>query len=77
MIADHKDPDRETVLYRIVVAGQMAASSAEWFEADTVYTDASDTVLEVRAVDQADLYGRLRRIHDLNLRLISLTRLGP
>jgi hypothetical protein len=32
------------------------------------------TVLEVRVVDQSELHGRLRRIHDLNLTLVSLRR---
>lgn len=74
---DHESPDRETVLYRVVVAGWMARDWAGWFEADTVSTVGENTVLDIRVVDQAELYGRLRRIHDLNLGLISVTRISP
>ena len=30
------------------------------------------TILHLRVVDQSDLYGRLRKIHDLNLQLVSV-----
>lgn len=76
------DTDRETrnggtVQYRLEVAGPVGASWAGWFEADAVTRRGENTVLEVRVQDQSDLYGRLRRIHDLNLRLISVTLVAP
>jgi hypothetical protein len=63
-------------LYRLEVAGPVVASWADWFDADTITPRGENTVLEVRVSDQAELYGRLRRIHDLNLRLISLSLAG-
>lgn len=68
---------RETVVYRVEVVGALAASWPEWFAADTVETVGDNSILEVRVADQAELFGRLRRIHDLNLRLISVVRLDP
>lgn len=73
---DHEDiSDGESVLYRVEVAGALAASWPEWFAADAVRTEGENTILDVRVADQAELLGRLRRVHDLNLRLISVTRL--
>lgn len=75
---DHSDIwEKETVLYRVEVAGALAASWPEWFAADAVRTVEENTILDVRVADQAELLGRLRRVHDLNLRLISVTRVGP
>lgn len=69
--------DGGTVQYRLEVAGRVGATWAGWFEADAVIRRGENTVLEVRVKDQSDLYGRLRRIRDLNLRLISVTLVAP
>ena len=75
---DHGDiPEGESVLYRIEVAGALAASWPEWFAADAVRTLGENTILDIRVADQAELLGRLRRVHDLNLRLISVKRVEP
>lgn len=50
----------------------MAADWAGWFGADLLAPEGENSVLEVEVADQAELYGRLRRIHDLHLTLISL-----
>ena len=60
--------------YEIEVGGQVGPRWRDWFEADAVIPAGSNTILRVRVADQSELYGRLRRIHDLNLRLIALTR---
>jgi hypothetical protein len=70
-----KGHDSEAMRYRLEVGGSVGASWCEWFEADTVTPAGDNTVLELRVADRAELYGRLRRIHDLNLRLISVTQL--
>lgn len=62
------------MLYRVEVAGALAASWPEWFAAEAVRTAEENTILDIRVADQAEILGRLRRIHDLNLRLISVTR---
>ena len=76
MEAETETPDRDLVLYRLEVDGRISAAWVGWFEADTITTVDDHTVLVVRVADQAELYGRLRRIHDLNLRLISVSRIG-
>lgn len=62
------------IVYRVKVSGRIPASWHAWFDADTITVDGEDTLLEVRVADQAELYGRLRRIHDLNLRLLRVER---
>jgi hypothetical protein len=74
--ADHQTADR-IAIYRVEVEGLVAPDWIDWFKADTITPAGDNTALEVRVVDQAELYGRLRRIHDLNLRLISVTLLRP
>lgn len=47
----------------------------EWFEGVTISQDADgNTLLIATVLDQAALYGLLRKVRDLNLQLISVTR---
>lgn len=62
------------VVYQVKVAGRVPSTWRAWFDADTITPDGEDTLLEVRVADQAELYGRLRRIHDLNLQLLRVER---
>lgn len=77
MVAERRTDDTDAALYRLEISGSVAASWIDWFEADTITPLGGNTVLEVRVSDQAELYGRLRRIHDLNLQLVSVTLVGP
>lgn len=63
--------------YRVEVSGHVGSGWSSWFGADRVLSSGAHTLLLVRVTDQSELYGRLRRIHDLNLRLVSLRRLEP
>lgn len=75
---DARDEAPDTRLrYRLEVAGRVGAAWSDWFEADRVVPSGANTLLRVRVADQSELYGRLRRIHDLNLRLVSLRQLDP
>lgn len=64
----------EGVLYRLEVQGAIRSRWSRWFGADTVTPAGPNTLIQVRVADQSDLYGRLRRIHDLNLQLVSVQR---
>lgn len=77
MSGRRQDRSRDTVLYRLVVAGRLEESWLEWFSADVVDPGDEETVLWVRVADQSELFGRLRRIHDLNLTLLRLTLEPP
>lgn len=65
--------------YQIRVQGWISERWADWFEGVTViYEGAEDgspiTILTGPVVDQAALRGLLTKIWDLNLALISVTR---
>lgn len=60
--------------YRLEVEGSLSAERIEWLEAEALPSAGGRTVLSIEVVDQADLQGRLRRLHDLHLRLISVQR---
>jgi hypothetical protein len=69
----HRDSQR--LRYRLELDGEIAEGWTEWFGSDVVQSVEGNTVLEVTVTDQAALHGVLRRVHDLHLRLISLTQI--
>jgi hypothetical protein len=74
---DHLDPNPRLV-YQIRIKGQLDPQWAAWFEGMTITsTDEGETVLLGPVIDQAALYGLLRKIRDLGLPLISVTQDPP
>jgi hypothetical protein len=63
--------------YRVVIEGSLCATDLAWFDDVEVTETPEGSVLEIIALDQSQLHGFLRRLHDLRLRLISVTRLDP
>jgi len=69
------DPAKPRV-YQIRLEGHLSAQWSDWFEGLTVtLQDQGDTLLTGPLIDQAALYGLLRRVRDLGLTLISVVRL--
>jgi len=68
------DPDQPMV-YEIRLRGHLGRGWADWF-GDVAITlqDNGETLLTCLVVDQAALYGLLRKVRDLGLPLISVTR---
>jgi hypothetical protein len=66
-----------TVAYRLVVEGEVGAEWQGWFGATSLFAAAGVTRMAIRVADQAELHGVLRRVHDMNLRLVELVRLAP
>jgi hypothetical protein len=65
-------------LYEIRVEGHLTDHSVEWFAGLTlIQTEAGETLLSGRVVDQAALHGLLARIRDLNLTLVAVRRVEP
>jgi len=64
--------------YEIRFSGHLHSRWAGWFDGLTV-TDESDgtTLVEGQVADQAALHGLLRKLHDLGLPLLSVTRTVP
>jgi hypothetical protein len=64
-------------VYRITVAGRVGEDWGRWFDAEAVRPGEDRSEIVVRVADQADLLGRLRRVHDLNLHLVEVVMLAP
>jgi hypothetical protein len=68
------DPDQPLV-YQIRLQGHLGRNWTEWFGGLTItLEDNGETLLTGPVVDQAALYGLLRKVRDLGLPLISVTR---
>jgi hypothetical protein len=69
------DPSQSAV-YQIRVRGHLGRQWTEWFEGLTItQEDDGDTSLTGSVVDQAALYGLLRKVRDLGMPLISVIRM--
>ena len=68
---------RSTV-YQIRVKGHLDDRWSDWFDGLTITLEANgDTLLTGPVVDQAALYGLLKKVHDLGLPLISVNPVEP
>jgi hypothetical protein len=64
-------------IYHIRIKGHLGPQWAEWFEGLTITLEAEgDTLLSGPVVDQAALFGLLRRVRDVGLPLVAVTRAG-
>ncbi|MGI8485891.1 MAG: hypothetical protein ACR2OU_16730 [Thermomicrobiales bacterium] len=71
------DPDQPNV-YSIRIKGQLGPQWTEWFEGmDITPEDTGDTLLSGPVLDQAALHGVLRKVRDVGLPLLSITRIEP
>jgi hypothetical protein len=70
--------DNEAKFYEICMKGHLDAKWAVWFEGLTLaQQENGETCLTGPVVDQAALYGLLRKIRDLGLPLISVIQIDP
>jgi hypothetical protein len=68
----------EPAIYHIRIKGHLGQHWADWFEGLTITPqDNGETLLTGRVVDQAALHGLLRKVRDLGMPLLSVTRVGP
>jgi hypothetical protein len=67
------DPNPPTV-YQIRVKGYLGGEWTDWFEGMTITPgENGETLLTGPVVDQAELYGLLKKVRDLGLPLLSVT----
>ena len=65
----------QPMVYQIRIKGHLGPQWIEWFGGVTItLEDNGDTLLTGPVADQAALYGLLRKVRDLGLPLISVTR---
>jgi hypothetical protein len=68
------DPGRPTI-YQIRVKGHLGPQWTDWFDGLVItLEDNGETLLSGVVVDQAALHGLLRRIRDLGMPLVSVSR---
>lgn len=75
------DPETDSsppVIYQIRIQGHLSAQWTDWFEGLTItLEDNGDTLLTGQVVDQAALYGLLKKVRDLGMPLLSVNRIAP
>jgi len=73
-IEDHYEPE----LYEIRLKGHLDDRWAAWFEGLILTREENgETLLTGPVVDQAALHGLLRKVRDLGLPLLSVSRVRP
>jgi hypothetical protein len=73
-IEDYHEPG----LYEIRIKGHLDNRWADWFEDLTITAlDNGETLLTGPVVDQAALHGLLRKVRDLAMPLLLVTRVRP
>ncbi len=66
-------PDPQPAGYQIRIRGQLGREWADWFGGLTITPQENgDTLLTGPVVDQAALYGLLRKVRDLGMPLLSV-----
>ena len=68
----------QPLVYQIRIQGHLGREWTDWFEGLTIRrTDNGDTLLSGPVVDQAALHGLLRKVRDLGMPLLSVSRVEP
>jgi len=71
------DPNQPTV-YQIRIEGHLGDQWANWFGDLTITLEENgDTLLTGPVVDQAALFGLLKKVRDLGMPLVALNRVEP
>jgi hypothetical protein len=70
------DPS-QALVYQIRLKGHLGRQWTDWFEGLTLtLEDSGDTLLTGPVVDQAALFGLLRKVRDLGLPLLSVNQVS-
>lgn len=65
----------EKMIYEIRLSGHLPPNWGDWFDQATVLQSRDgETILICEVVDQAGLFGLLKRVRDLGMPLISVVR---
>lgn len=73
-----KTDSNHPLVYEIKVEGQLGDQWADWFGGATItLEDNGDTLITGPVVDQAALYGLLKKVRDLGMSLVSVKRVEP
>ena len=61
-------------VYQIRLKGHLDRQWVDWFEGSSITLEGGDTLLTCAGVDQAALHGLLKKVRDLGLQIVSVTR---
>lgn len=76
--SDPKPDPNQRMAYQIRIQGHLGLGWSDWFGEATIARDESgETLLTCREMDQAALHGLLRRLRDLGIPLLEITRIPP
>jgi hypothetical protein len=68
----------QPVIYEIRIKGHLDQEWSDWFDGLLItLEDNGDTLITGPVVDQAALYGLLKKVRDLGMPLLSVDRLKP
>ncbi len=68
----------QTMVYQIRIKGHLGREWTDWFEGLAITAlDNGETLLTGPVVDQAALYGLLRKVRDVAMPLLSVIRVTP
>jgi hypothetical protein len=68
----------QPMVYQIRIRGHLSARWTVWFEGVTItLEEGGDTLLTSEVVDQAALYGLLKKVRDLGMPLLSVNPSDP
>ena len=80
-MSNSPDPTNDAahpVIYQIRIEGQLGPQWTDWFEGLTITRAANgETLITGPVIDQAALYGLLKKVRDLGLPLLSVNRVEP
>src|SRR6185312_16831231 len=80
-MAERFDTGREPaqpMVYQIRINGQLNAQWTDWFDGMRITPEENgDTLVTGPVIDQAALYGLLRKVRDLGMPLLSVARVLP
>ncbi len=63
------------MVYQVRIEGHLGRQWADWFDGMTIALDEDgDTLITGPVIDQAALFGLLKKVRDLGIPLISVTR---
>lgn len=72
------EPDGQPMVYQIRLKGHLGRQWTDWFGGLTItLEDNGETLLTGPVIDQAALYGLLKKVRDLGMPLISVNRVDP
>ncbi len=76
-MANELEPN-QFIVYQIRITGHLDSRWADWFGGMTItLQDNGDTLLTGSVIDQAALYGLIKKIRDLGMPLVSVNRVDP